>query len=40
MEAAGGVLLVAASIVAIMCANSPTSGLYVQLLDIPAAFRI
>jgi len=37
---AGGVLLVLASLVAIAWANSPASGLYIDLLNVPVAVQV
>lgn len=39
-EAAGGLVLVAASVAAILIANSPLSGFYGWFLDVPGAVRI
>ena len=39
-EAAGGLVLVAASMAAILIANSPLSGFYGWFLDVPGAVRI
>jgi Na+:H+ antiporter, NhaA family len=40
LEAASGILLVAASIVAIVVANSPVAALYAAFIDIPVEVRI
>ena len=39
LEAAGGVLLFAAAVAAMLCANSPLAPLYDHFLDIPVAVR-
>lgn len=39
MEAAGGILLIAAAIFALLWANSPASGLYLGFLEIPVAVQ-
>jgi NhaA family Na+:H+ antiporter len=39
MEAAGGILLVAAAVLAIVPANSPAGPLYTTLLDAPVAIQ-
>ncbi|EPL3989870.1 Na+/H+ antiporter NhaA [Providencia stuartii] len=40
LEAAGGLLLIIAAIVALIMANSPAQGLYQQFLDIPISVKI
>lgn len=40
LEAAGGLLLIIAAIVALIMANSPFQGLYQQFLDIPITIKI
>jgi len=40
MEAAGGVLLVIAAVLALLLANSPAGGLYVALLDTPVVVQV
>ncbi|EKT55428.1 Na+/H+ antiporter NhaA [Providencia burhodogranariea] len=40
LEAAGGLLLIIAAIVALIMANSPFQGLYQQFLDIPIVIKI
>lgn len=40
LEAAGGIILCAAAALALLVANSPLSGLYEQLLDLPVAVRV
>ncbi|GMQ88192.1 MAG: Na+/H+ antiporter NhaA [Gammaproteobacteria bacterium] len=40
MEAASGILLIAAAVTALILANSPLSGYYDQFLDIPVHIRI
>lgn len=40
LESAGGILLIAAAGMAILCANTPLSGAYQLLLDTPVEFRI
>jgi len=40
LEAAGGILLIIASALALIIANSPLSGLYVAWLDILVAVRV
>lgn len=40
LEAAGGLLLIIAAIVALIMANSPLQGAYQQFLDIPVAIKI
>lgn len=40
LEAAGGLLLIIAAIVALIMANSPLQGLYQQFLDIPISIKI
>ncbi len=40
LEAAGGLLLMAATAVALVAANSPLAGPYAALLDLPLEFRI
>lgn len=40
LEAAGGLLLVAAAALAMLLANSPLSGLYDGLLDVPVEIRV
>lgn len=40
LEAAGGLLLIIAAIVALIMANSPFQGLYQQFLDIPITLKI
>ncbi|MGQ9371600.1 Na+/H+ antiporter NhaA [Azospirillum sp. ST 5-10] len=40
MEASGGIVLVLASLVALLWANSPGGGLYVALLDVPVAVQV
>ena len=39
MEAAGGVILIIAAIVALIMANSPLQGIYQAFLDIPVTLR-
>ena len=39
LEAAGGIILIMAAIVALVLANSPLQGLYQQFLDSPVQFR-
>lgn len=40
MESAGGLVLMAASVLALLIANSPLSGRYLQLLDVPLEIRV
>ena len=40
LEAAGGLLLIIAAIVALMMANSPLQGAYQQFLDVPVSIKI
>lgn len=40
LEAAGGILLIAAAILAMVCANSPLSGLYAAFHALPVQVRI
>lgn len=40
LEASGGIILVAAAIVALVWSNSPAAGLYVDLLDTPVVVQI
>lgn len=40
LEAAGGILLIAASILALVVANSPLQDLYLRLLDVPVAIQV
>lgn len=40
MESAGGLVLIAASVLALIIANSPLSGLYLRLLDMPLKVQI
>jgi NhaA family Na+:H+ antiporter len=40
LESAGGILLIAAAGMAILCANTPLSGAYQLLLDTPVEFRV
>ena len=40
LEAAGGILLIGAALLAIFCANSPLSSYYQLLLDVPVEVRI
>ncbi|MCG8548452.1 MAG: Na+/H+ antiporter NhaA [Alphaproteobacteria bacterium] len=39
LEAAGGILLIIASVLALLFANSPAGSLYVSFLDIPVAIK-
>jgi len=40
LETAGGIVLVAAAVVAMVIANSPLSGLYASLIDTPVEIRV
>lgn len=40
LEAAGGIVLCAAAALALLVANTPLSGLYERLLDLPVAVRV
>ncbi|MGG4608057.1 Na+/H+ antiporter NhaA [Providencia sp. Me31A] len=40
LEAAGGLLLIIAAIVALIMANSPLQGVYQQFLDVPVSIKI
>ena len=40
LEAAGGILLIAASVLALVVANSPLQELYLRLLDVPVAIQV
>jgi len=40
MESAGGLVLIAASVLALIIANSPLSGLYLRLLDMPLKVQV
>ncbi len=40
LESAGGIVLMAAAVLALIVANSPLSGIYVRLLDVPVQVRI
>ena len=40
LETASGIVLVAAAVVAMIVANSPLSGFYASLIDIPVEIRI
>ncbi|HEY5680709.1 MAG TPA: Na+/H+ antiporter NhaA, partial [Pseudomonadales bacterium] len=40
LEAAGGVLLVAAAALALLISNSPLTGLYEAFLDVPVVIQV
>jgi Na+:H+ antiporter, NhaA family len=40
LEAAGGIVLIAAAALALLIANSPLSGMYARLLDLPLQVRV
>jgi Na+:H+ antiporter, NhaA family len=40
LETAGGILLLAATALGLLCANSPVRGIYNAFLDMPIAFSI
>jgi len=40
LEAAGGIVLIAAAALALLVANSPLAGLYARLLDLPLQVRV
>lgn len=40
LEAAGGLLLIIAAIIALVMANTPLQAIYQQFLDIPVAVKV
>ena len=40
LEAAGGIVLIAAAVLALLVANSPLAGLYARFLDLPLQVRV
>jgi Na+:H+ antiporter, NhaA family len=40
LEAAGGILLMAAAVIALVWANSPASAIYISMLDLPVVIQV